>query len=64
MKQAAKEIAPDGQVWVCYHCGSYNKDPYKLDVSCFIHAVLCHEDSLIIEDGRAVSATTVKEREK
>lgn len=61
MKNRVKDVAPDGQVWVCYHCGRYDKDPYRLDVSCFINAVLCYEDSIVTEDGRAVKATKVEE---
>ena len=56
-----KNRVTDGQVWVWCHCGRYSKDPYRLDVSCFINAVLCYEDSIVTEDGRAVKATKVEE---
>lgn len=63
MKKRVKDTAPEGQTWVCWHCGRHSKDPYKLDVACFINAKLCYEDTIVEEDGRAVSATPVEEKE-
>lgn len=57
-----KDIAPAGQVWVCGACGKYNTNRYEVgDVSCFVNAVLCYEDSLKIENGRVVAAKAVEE---
>lgn len=47
------KVAPEGQVWVCGACGKRSRDRYGYqpidrgwDESCFLNAVLCHEDSL------------------
>lgn len=52
-------IAPKGQVWVCTACGKRSKDQFGeqnldggWDVSCTIHALLCYEDKLVIENDR------------
>lgn len=38
-----KNIAPDGQIWVCSACGKTAKDRSNFeDVSCYVHAVLCY----------------------
>lgn len=37
--------APEGQVWVCAACGKHGKNRVKIgDESCFMNAVLCHEE--------------------
>lgn len=58
--------AQEGQVFVCPACGKRSKDRYgekKIDhgwdVSCMMHAVLCDEKSLVIEDGRVVKADAI-----
>jgi len=44
-----KYDAPPGQVWVCGACGKMANNrssggrSYGWDVSCFLHAVLCHD---------------------
>lgn len=51
------ELAPPGGVWVCGACGKTAHDRYRFnDVSCFLHAVLCAEDSLVVEAGRVTHA--------
>lgn len=62
------EIAAEGKVYVCGACGKRSRDRYgdqKIDrgwdESCAIHAVLCDESSLVIENGRVVSATATEE---
>lgn len=63
-KEKLSDIAPIGQVWVCGACGKYSTNRYNVgDVSCYVNAVLCYEDSLKIKDGRVVSARAIKEKE-
>ena len=60
-----KRKAKDGEIWVCWACGKTAKDPYDFsDAACFINSALCKEDSVVYEDGRAVSATLVKEEDE
>ena len=55
-------LAPKGQVFVCQACGKRSRDLFGeqqidrgWDVSCMLHAVLCYEDKLVInESGMAV----------
>lgn len=54
-------VAKPGRVWVCLACGKRSRDRYGRapvdrgwDVSCFLYAVLCREDRLVIEGGRVV----------
>lgn len=65
MKKKLQDIAPYGQVWVCGACGKYNSNRYNVgDVSCYVNAVLCYDDeTLKINNGRVISARTVKEKE-
>lgn len=47
-----QDLAPNGAIWVCSCCGKYGKDRYTIgDESCFMHAVLCREDSLLLGDN-------------
>lgn len=50
--------APDGAIWVCQCCGRFGKDATKLRGDmCFLKAVLCREESLVIGPrGLAVAA--------
>lgn len=61
-----KEMAPEGQVWVCPCCGKYNKNRYNVgDVSCYVNAVLCHDDeTLKVNNGRVVGAQAVISKEE
>lgn len=47
------EKAPDGCVWVCSACGKRATDRTRLsggwDESCYLHAVLCKADSVVID---------------
>ncbi len=52
------ETAPEGQVYVCSACGKRSKDRHGdkpiskgWDVSCMLHAVLCFEDKLVLNQG-------------
>lgn len=52
------QTAPDGQVYVCTACGKRSKDCYGekpiskgWDVSCTMHALLCFEDKLVLNNG-------------
>lgn len=59
------EMAGPGQVFVCSCCGKRSRDRYGYqkidkgwDESCMMHAVLCDEDSLVIQevaDGKRVA---------
>lgn len=53
--------AAPGTIWVCAACGRVGTNRAKLgDTSCFLHAVLCQTESLIVgEDGRSMSAVAV-----
>lgn len=57
MKPDGKELAPDGQVWVCAACGKRARSRYGFnvvggstvidrgwDTSCMMHAILCHAE--------------------
>lgn len=63
MSNKIKEMAPEGQVWVCGACGKYDKNRYNVgDVSCYINSTLCYDDdTLKIEDGRVIEAKAVEE---
>lgn len=57
------EVAPKGAVFVCTHCGKRSYDRYgdrKIsrgwDVSCVLHALLCVEETLIMEGDRVTWA--------
>lgn len=62
------ETAPDGQIFVCGACGKTSKSIYgdelhglgSWDESCMLNAVLCSEDSVVIEHGRAIKAEAVE----
>lgn len=56
-QEPGKDLAPDGQVWVCAHCGRRARSRWGFDhqgestvidhgydSSCSLHAVLCHEE--------------------
>ncbi len=55
--------APAGAVWVCAACGKRAKNRSNggidrmWDESCFLHAVLCDEASIVMTDGRVSAAT-------
>lgn len=54
-----REIAPDGQLWVCGACGKSGKDRVKVgDESCFLNAILCYERKN--EQGRWVAVPGAK----
>ena len=54
-----KEMAPEGQVWVCPCCGKYNKNRYNVgDVSCYVNAVLCHDDETLKVNNGTSNVTT------
>jgi hypothetical protein len=62
------QIAPPGQVYVCSACGRRSRDRYgdqridcNWDESCMMHAVLCVESSLKVENGRVGEATAVED---
>ena len=59
------DVAPNGCVWVCPCCGKYGSNrQYVGDVSCYINAVLCDEESLEKDKtGRVVKAKAVKVEE-
>lgn len=59
MTTPAEWTAPEGAVWVCGACGKHGPQRDRVgDESCFMHAVLCKADSLILgPDGRAKGAT-------
>lgn len=63
----SNEIAGEGQVFVCDACGKRSKDKYgnqaidaEWDASCMLHAILCDEKSLVIENGRVIKAEPSK----
>jgi hypothetical protein len=68
--------APEGTVWVCSACGKASKyrdrgtPDHKFlsrgwDVSCYMHAVLCSEDSVEIgPTGRVIKAIAWEEIQK
>ena len=62
------ELAGPGQIFVCSCCGKRSKDRYGhqaissgWDESCVMHAVLCSESTLVINDlsGRVIRASAV-----
>ena len=57
--------APPGTVWVCSACGKTAQNRIEgspgWDESCFLRAVLCEADSLVIDiDGRIRNAKLVE----
>lgn len=65
-KTDSNKVAGPGQVFVCSVCGKRSKDRFGYqkidegwDESCTMHAVLCNESTLVIEDGRVVKTNAV-----
>lgn len=52
-------------VYVCAACGktASNKEDFK-DVSCYIYAVLCKQESFVYENGLVIKADAIKEEQK
>ncbi len=49
-----------GEIWVCPACGRRNKDRYALgDTSCVLAAVLCLENSIVLNGEKLIKATAV-----
>ena len=55
------EVAPAGQIFVCFACGKRSRDKYGdqaldkfWDVSCVLNSGLCYEDKLELKEGRVV----------
>jgi len=41
-------LAGEGEIWVCGACGKTSKDRHGFkDASCFLHAILCIEESIV-----------------
>lgn len=59
------QVPPPGAVWVCHACGRIGRAARSGmgDTSCVLWAVLCREDSLVLVDGRAVSAKAIGDSE-
>lgn len=53
--------APPGAIWACAACGRVGTNRAKLgDTSCFLHAVACRTDSLVLgADERSISAVAL-----
>ena len=59
-----QQMAGDNEIWVCAACGKTRKDRYAFsDSSCFLHAVLCKEDSIVRDEvtGFVTKADAVQE---
>ena len=58
--------APAGCIWVCCACGKVERErdghAGGWDTSCASNAVLCVEESVVYESGRAVKALAMGER--
>ena len=55
-------LAPEGQVWVCVHCGRFSRDKDGntsekspgWDIGCRVHAILHRKESLVTREGRVI----------
>jgi len=58
--------APLGTVWVCPACGKRASNRANggisrgWDVSCFLHALLCKQESVVLNDGKVIKADVVE----
>lgn len=60
-------LAGEGQIWICSACGREKKDRNAFgDVSCYLHAVLCIEESIVRDEvtGFVKKADVVLEESK